>query len=83
MTANNKLFPILEYYTCTPEEVEAVRLKLYYNGSTVERIGTIAEFLQEEETYIKAKLIRMNIAEDNHFMEQIAVELNKGVFVKQ
>ena len=82
LTANNKIFPVLEYYTCTPEEREAVILKLRYNGSTVERIGTIREFLREEESYIKCKLIRINMLEDNHFIEALADELNKGVFIK-
>lgn len=81
-TANNKIFPVLEYYTCTPEEKEAVRMKLYYNGMTVERIGTIREFLQEEESYIKCKIIRINMNEDNHYIEALAEELNKGVFIK-
>ena len=82
LTANNKLFPVLEYYTCTPEEKTAIELKLQYNGMTVERIGTIAEFIQENETYIKAKLIRLNLEEDNHYLEALAQELNKGVFIK-
>ena len=82
LTANNKLFPVLEYYTCTPEEKTAIELKLQYNGMTVERIGTIAEFIQETETYIKAKLIRLNLEEDNHYLEALAQELNKGVFIK-
>ena len=81
-TANNKIFPVLEYYTCTPEEKEAIALKFRYNGMTVERIGTIREFLQEEESYIKCKLIRINMLEDNHFIEALAEELNKGVFIK-
>ena len=82
LTANNKLFPVLEYYTCTEEEKTAIALKLQYNGMTVERIGTIAEFIQQEETYIKAKLIRLNLEEDNHYLEALAQELNKGVFIK-
>ena len=82
LTANNKLFPVLEYYTCTEEEKTAIALKLHYNGMTVERIGTIAEFIQSEETYIKAKLIRLNLEEDNHYLEALAQELNKGVFIK-
>ena len=82
LTANNKIFPVLEYYTCTPEEKTAIELKLQYNGMTVERIGTIAEFITSTETYIKAKLIRLNLEEDNHYLEALAQELNKGVFIK-
>lgn len=82
LTANNKLFPVLEHYSCTQQEKEAIALKFRYNGMTVERIGTIREFLQEEESYIKCKLIRINMLEDNHFIEALAEELNKGVFIK-
>lgn len=81
MTYNNKLFPILEYYTCTDEEKEAITQKLYYNGMTVETIGEIASYLQEEPSFIKAKLIRLNINEDNHLVRHIYDELNKGVFI--
>ena len=42
-TYNNKLFPILEYYTCTIEERNALLDKLRYNGMTVGRIGKIAD----------------------------------------
>ena len=82
LTANNKLFPVLEYYSCTEEEKAAIRSKLYYNGMTVDRIGTIGEFLQNTESYIKGKLIRITIDEDNHFIEAIANELDRGVFIK-
>ena len=82
LTANNKLFPVLEYYTCTDEEKQAIKLKLQYNGMSVNRIGTIAAFLQPTESYIKGKIIRLTIDEDNHFIEAIANEIDKGVFIK-
>ena len=82
LTANNKLFPVLEYYTCTDDEKQAIQLKLQYNGMSVNRIGTIAAFLQPTESYIKGKLIRLTIDEDNHFIEAIANEIDRGVFIK-
>ena len=82
LTANNKIFPVLEYYSCTDEEKEAIIQKLFYNGMTVERIGMIADYLKDTETYIKCKLIRINIPEDNHYIESLAEELYKGVFIK-
>lgn len=82
MTVNNKVWPIIEHYSCTDEEKQAIELKLYYNGMTVERIGTIADFLQSDYSYIKGKLIRLTIDEDNHFIEMIANEINRGVFIK-
>ena len=81
-TYNNKIFPILEYYTCTPQEKTALQNKLYYNGMTVMRIGTIQEFLRSEPSYIKGKLIRLEGTDNNfHTVNEIANEINKGVFI--
>lgn len=77
---NNKIFPILEYYTCTDIEKEALRNKIKYNGMTVMTIGTIADYLQEEPSYIKGKLIRLE-GFDNHTVTEIANELNKGFYI--
>lgn len=81
-TYNNKIFPILEYYTCTQEEKQALEDKIYYNGMTVMRIGTIQEFLRSEPSYIKGKLIRLEGTDNNfHVVNEIANEINKGVFI--
>lgn len=81
-TYNNKIFPILEYYTCTEEEKKALRNKIKYNGMTVMRIGTIQEFLQPTPTYIKGKLIRVEgTGEDFHFISELAKEFDKGVYI--
>lgn len=82
LTYNNKIFPILEYYTCTQEEKRALENKLKYNGMTVMRIGTIQEFIRETPTYIKGKLIRLeNTGEDFHYIAELAKEFDKGVFI--
>lgn len=79
---NNKLFPILEYYTCTETEKQALINKIKYNGMTVMRIGTIAEFIKQEPTYIKGQLIRLEtVQEDTNYINEIANEINKGVFI--
>lgn len=79
---NNKIFPVMEYYTCTEEEKVALENKLKYNGMTVMRIGTIREFLMSEKSYIKGKLIRLeNFNEDFHYVNELANEFNKGVFI--
>ena len=82
LNPNNKIFPILEYYTCTDVEKEALRNKIKYNGMTIMRIGTINEFIQPETSYIKARLIRLEtLSDDFHIVNKIADELNKGVFI--
>lgn len=81
-THNNKIFPILEYYTCTDQEKQALRDKIKYNGMTVMRIGTIAEFIPNaEKQYIKGRIIRLEgIEEDYHFLKAISEEIFKGAF---
>lgn len=80
---NNKIFPIIEYYSCTDEEKEAFKNKIKYNGMTVMRIGTIGEFLRDDLTYIKGKFIRLeDVLEDFHYTNELANEFNKGVFIK-
>ena len=82
-TANNKIFPILEFYTCTDKEKQALKDKIKYNGMTVMRIGKIVDFLQEDYSYIKGKVIRLDdIADDTNYLNQIANEIYKGVFIK-
>ena len=81
-TYNNKIFPILEYYTCTPEERQAFKDKIKYNGMTVMRIGKISDyFSSQEKQYIKARLIRLeDVADDYHMLKTIDDELNRGLF---
>lgn len=89
---NNKIFPILEYYTCTDEEVTAFVNKLAYNGMTVMVISYIENYIGNsweyngitDKGYIKGQLIRFNDeGEDFHVVNEIASELNKGVYIKQ
>lgn len=79
---NNKKFPVLEYYTASKVEKDALREKLRYNGMTVMTIGTISQYLQEEPSYIKGKLVRFNNQlEDYHIINELANELNKGIYI--
>ena len=89
---NNKIFPILEYYTCTEEEEKAFINKVAYNGMTVMIIGTVQDYLGNsweyknvtDKGYIKGQLIKFNDdGEDFHVVNEIAAELNKGVYIKQ
>lgn len=81
-TYNNKIFPILEYYTCTDVEREALINKLEYNGMTVMRIGKISDFIRPEPSYIKGKIIRItDIENGHHLLNEIANEISLGVFI--
>lgn len=80
---NNKYFPFVEFYTCTEEEKEALRNKIKYNGMTIMRIGKIADYIKSYETYIKGQLIRSETINcDEHELQAIASELNRGLFMK-
>ena len=82
LTNNNKLFPFMEFYTCTPIEEQAVRSQLDYNGMTINRVGKISEFQTTNELpYIKAKLIRIDLTDDAHLVKDIADELATGVYL--
>jgi hypothetical protein len=47
---------------------------------TVMTIGSIVEYIRTEPSYIKGKLIRLDNL-DNHTINEIANELNKGFYI--
>ena len=93
-TYNNKIFPILEYYTCTDEEKIALANKVAYNGMTTMRVGKIRDFINNEwsytinnqtiksKNYIKGQIIRLEDVncDDFHMANEIANEVFKGAF---
>jgi hypothetical protein len=79
---NNKIWPILETYSATEEEKEALRNKIKYNGMTVMTIGTIQDYMWNDRTYIKGQIIQLNdLPHDYHMAVEIAGEINKGVYI--
>ena len=93
LNANNKIFPVLEFYTCTEEEKRALLNKLAYNGMTTMVIGKIIDYIDNSWEYedikslgyIKCKLIRFNEnlkRENYNITNAIASELNKGVYIQ-
>lgn len=91
---NNKVFPVLEYYTCTEREKVSFANKIAFNGMSVMTIGKISEYLNspweieigsekiKSLSYIKCKIIKTNSGDDFHIINEIASELNKGIFIK-
>ena len=80
---NSKIFPFLEYYTCTDEEKSALEMKITYESMTVMRIEPIGNYLEAFDTrhYLKGELIRNEeIADDNHILEALYYEFAKGVY---
>lgn len=82
IVANSKLFPFVEYYTCTDEERQAFEDKLKYNGMSIGRIGHILDFKHPDmQTYIKGQIIRLEGKFDTHMINEIANEFNKGWYI--
>ena len=77
-----KIWPFVEYYTCTDTEKEALLNKLEWNGYTIERIGTIDAFLYpDKETFVQGKIIRLEaVNAGSNITNVINVELQKGVY---
>ena len=79
---DNEYFPILEVYDCTDVEKDAFKMKIKYNGMTVNRIGVLNNFVVDGEHYYKARLIRLpEDNEDYHFWTSVADEVNMGFFL--
>lgn len=76
---NNKYFPYVEYWTCTEEEVEALKNKIKYNGMTVGVIGKLSDYIGQEQTFVQAQLIEIDIMDDTHVAAVIARKLSQGV----
>lgn len=77
---NNKYFPYVEYWTCTEEEVMALKNKIKYNGMTVGVIGKLKDFINpNEETFVQASIIEIDITDDTHLANAIARNLSEGV----
>lgn len=86
-TNNNKIFPFVEYFTCTEAEKTALREKLKYNGMTVMKISTLNNYATSsdfDKVYVKGQLVRVeNIADDFHIIDALYQEVNKGFFMPQ
>lgn len=82
LTYNNKIWPILEFYTATDVEKEALKNKLKYNGMTVMVIDEIRNYLQLEPSFIQGQMIRLeNLNDDSHIAYAIYDEIKKGVYI--
>ena len=81
-TYNNKLFPFIERYSATDEEVKILKNYLSLRSFNINAMGSIGEYIQDQPTFIKGQLIRLdelhcptNIAND------LYNEINQGVYI--
>lgn len=86
-TENNKIFPMLEYYSCTDEEKNILANEIAQRGMTIGSIDYIASYASNTWEYngivarnfIKAQLIKTDI-KDNHIADVLSTELAKGLY---
>ena len=85
-TANNKIFPFVEKYTATDEEINILNNRLEYSSFTVETIGTINNHISNRpngtKKFVSGTLIRLEDADmATHELQELAKELEKGVYI--
>ena len=80
LSYNNKIWPILEHFSCTDREKEILKNKLRYDGMTVMAIGTLNDY-SNVGGYLKGKMIRLeNLNDDSHIANAIYEEVEKGFY---
>lgn len=80
LTYNNKVWPVLELYSCKDEEKEVLRNKIKYDGMTVMAVGTLKAY-SEEGAHLKGKMIRLEgLDDDSHIAQAIYEEVDKGFY---
>ena len=87
LTNNNKIFPFVEYFTCTEAERNAFKDKIKYNGMSIMKISTLNAYSTStdyDKVYVKGQLIRLdNINDDFHVADAIYQETLKGFYIPQ
>lgn len=81
-TYNNKIFPFVEFYTCTDAERQAFVDKLKWEGMTIGRHDIIANYISDQPQFLRATLKRLEgLADEYHVINVISEELQKGVYI--
>lgn len=86
LTYNNKIFPILEYYTCTDVEKDILRNKIKYNSMGLNIIDTISNlklnYTEDNDIHFySGNLIRIEDSIEEQVADDLYNELMKGVYV--
>ena len=80
LSFNNKIWPLLEEFSCTDAEKEVLRDKLKYDGMTIMAIGKLQDYAVDG-GYLKGKLIRLEgLKDDSHVADAIYQEVDKGFY---
>lgn len=84
LNPNNKVFPILEHYSCSDLEKEAFLNKLRWNGMSINVIGNPVDYIDTtRDCYFKGQIINIDIDGPAHEAGELAVEIAKGVMFER
>lgn len=84
LNPQNKIFPFVEKYEATDDEIALCKESIKWQGMTINKIATLDDYRSPDldECFIQATLLRSDI-KDNHIINAIADELNKGVYFER
>lgn len=91
-TANNKIFPILEYYTCKEEQKNLVARQIAQYSMSVGALGELQDYISNTwsyndiraRRYIKGKFIFINnVPDDWHMLAAINEEMQGGIYFNE
>lgn len=82
-TFNNKIFPFVEYYTCTDAEKQAFKDKLKWEGMTIGRHDRVSNYIDGiNKRFLMAQIKRLeSVPDDYHVVNALSEELQKGVYI--
>lgn len=80
LSFNNKIWPIIELFSCTDEEKEVLKNKLKYDGMTIMAIGKLEDY-SVPGGYLKGKMIRLEgVKDDSHVADAIYQAVDRGFY---
>ena len=80
LSYNNKVWPIIELFSCTDEEKEVLKNKLKYDGMTIMAIGKLEDY-SVPGGYLKGKMIRLEgVKDDSHVADAIYQAVDRGFY---
>lgn len=85
-TENNKVFPFVEEYQATQEEVNNLINKIKFNGMTVMTLGKLEDYATSsfDRTFVKGQMVRLEgVDDDFHIIDAIYQEVYKGFYIPQ
>ena len=86
LTENNKIFPFVEEYQATQEEVSNLTNKIKFNGMTVMTVAKLEDYATSsfDKTFVKGQLIRLEgVDDDFHLIDTVYQEVYKGFYIPQ